>query len=120
MHMLTKRFQNVNVATLNTLREYLENFSSPACRFKVEKVRRDRITVGSESVMSGKKTHSFVVLPAYPTGHDDDAPCNPNVVLDPLLFENVETCSEREVFAPLLGHEVLAYYEKLHRTSVFP
>lgn len=114
MRMLTKRFQRVNVTTLSTLREHLKTISRPDCVFEVEKVRRHRITVRSESLGSGKKLHPFVVLPAYPTGHEDDEPSNPNVVLDPLQFGNVETCAEREVFVPLLGQDVLAYYDKLH------
>lgn len=114
MHILSKRFQSVNVVTLNTLREHLETISSPDCRFKIEKVRGDRVTVRNESLISGKKTNSSVVLPAYPTGHEHDVPGNPNVVLDPLTFVNAETCVEREVFAPLLGNDVLAYYHKLH------
>jgi hypothetical protein len=114
MHILSKRFQSVNVVTLNTLREHLETISSPDCRFKIEKVRGDRVTVRNESLISGKKTNSSVVLPAYPTGHEHDVPGNPNVVLDPLTFVNAETCVEREVFAPLLGRDVLAYYHKLH------
>jgi len=114
MHMLTKRFQSVNVVTLSTLREHLETISSDDCRFKIEKVRGDRITVRSESLISGKKRNSSVVLPAYPTGHEHDVPGNPNVVLDPLAFVNAGTCAEREVFVPLLGQDVLAYYHKLH------
>jgi hypothetical protein len=112
MRMLTNRFQSVNVATLSTLRERLETISSPNCRFRIEKVLRDRVTIRGESLLSGE--YSFVVLPAYPTGHEDDVPANPNVVLDPLLFVNAETCAEREMFAPLLGHDVLTYYDKLH------
>jgi hypothetical protein len=92
----------------------LETISSDDCRFKIEKVRGDRITVRSESLISGKKRNSSVVLPAYPTGHEHDVPGNPNVVLDPLAFVNAETCAETEVFAPLLGHDVLDYYHKLH------
>lgn len=118
MHMLTKRFQSVNVVTLSTLRDRLENISGPDCRFKIEKVRHDRITVRSDRMVSGKEARFFVVLPAYPTGHEDDTPGNPNVVLDPLEFVNAETCAEREAFAPLLGEEVLAYYHKLHPHDV--
>ena len=112
VHILSKRFQRVNVVTLSTLREHLEAISSPDCRFTIEKVRGDRITVRSESLISGKKIS--VVLPAYPTGHEHDVPGNPNVVLDPLAFVNAETCAETEVFAPLLGRDVLDYYHKLH------
>jgi hypothetical protein len=114
MNILTKRFQSVNVVTLSTLREHLETISKPDCKFKIEKVRGDRVTVRSESLIAGKKTNSSVVLPAYPTGHEHDVPANPNVVLDPLSFINAETCAEWEVFTPLLGQEVLAYYHKLH------
>ncbi len=114
MHLLTKRFQSINVATLCTLREHLKNISGPECGFKIEKVRSDRVTVSSECLVSGARSRPSVVLPAYPTGHQDDTPNNPNVVLDPIQFLNAETCAEREVFTPLLGKEVLAYYEKLH------
>jgi hypothetical protein len=44
VHILSKRFQRVNVVTLSTLREHLEAISSPDCRFTIEKVRGDRIT----------------------------------------------------------------------------
>ena len=116
VHILSKRFQRVNVVTLSTLREHLEAISSPDCRFTIEKVRGDRITVRSENLISEKKIS--VVLPAYPTGHEHDVPGNPNVVLDPLAFVNAETCAETEVFAPLLGHDVLDYYHKLHPHTV--
>ena len=112
MHILSKRFQSVTVVTLSTLREHLEIISTPDCKFTIEKVRGDRITVRSEDLISGKKIS--VVLPAYPTGHEHDVPGNPNVVLDPVAFVNAGTCAEREVFAPLLGQDVLAYYHKLH------
>jgi hypothetical protein len=114
VHILSKRFQGVNVVTLSTLRDHLETISGSDCKFKIEKVRGDRVTVRAESLISGKKTDSSVVLPAYPTGHEHDVPGNPNVVLDPVSFVNAETCVEREVFCPLLGHDVLAYYNKLH------
>jgi hypothetical protein len=100
MHILSKRFQSVNVVTLSTLRGHLETISTPDCRFTIE------------NLISGKKIS--VVLPAYPTGHEHDVPGNPNVVLDPLAFVNAETCAETEVFAPLLGRDVLDYYHKLH------
>jgi hypothetical protein len=90
----------------------LETISTPDCKFTIEKVRGDRVTVRSESLISGKKIS--VVLPAYPTGHEHDVPGNPNVVLDPLAFVNGETCAEWEVFAPLLGQDILDYYHKLH------
>jgi hypothetical protein len=115
MHMLTGRHQNVTVMTVNTLRSYLDNISSPNCTFAVHKVDRDRVSVRSDYMFSGKRKRLYVLLPAYPTGSPDDAPCkNLNVVLDPLDFVDVDSCSEREVFAPLLGHEMLAYYEKMH------
>ena len=114
MNILTKRDQSVNVVTLSTLRERLEAISTPECRFTIEKVRGDRITVRSESLIAGKKASCSVVLPAYPTGHEHDVPGNPNVVLDPLAFSGAETCVDREVFAPLLGEDVLEYYHKLH------
>ena len=112
MRILSKRFQSVNVVTLSTLREHLETISSSDCKFKIEKVRGDRVTVRSESLISGKKIS--VVLPAYPTGHEHDVPANPNVVLDPVEFINAGTCEEWEVFTPLLGKEVLDHYHKLH------
>jgi hypothetical protein len=112
MHILSKRFQSVTVVTLSTLREHLEIIGTPDCKFTIDKVRGDRVTVRSESLISGKKIS--VVLPAYPTGHEHDVPGNPNVVLDPLAFVNAETCAEREVFAPLLGQDILDYYHKLH------
>lgn len=114
MRRLTKRFQRVHVATLSTLREHLETLSGPDGKFTIDKVRGDRVTVRSEKLIAGKKADCFVILPAYPTGHADDVPGNPNIVLDPLEFVNAETCAEREAFAPLLGPDVLAYYDKLH------
>ena len=63
MHMLTRRFQSVNVVTLSTLRDHLKIISRPDCRFEVGKVRSGRITVRSESLISGKKVHSLVVFP---------------------------------------------------------
>ncbi len=115
MRMLTGRRQNVTVMTVSTLRSHLESISSATCRFSIDKVHRDRVSVRSDYIVSGKRKCSYVLLPAYPTGSPDDAPCNNlNVVLDPLGFVDVDTCAEREVFAPVLGHELLAYYEKLH------
>jgi hypothetical protein len=114
MRILTKRFQSVNVVTLSTLREQLEKISTPECKFKIDKVRADRVTVRSESLVAGKKVNYSVVLPAYPTGHEHDVPGNPNVVLDPMEFVNAETCAEWEVFAPLLGNDVLEFYHKQH------
>jgi hypothetical protein len=121
MHMLTARRQNVTVMTVSTLRSHLESISDPACRFTIHKVHRDRVSVRSDYVLSGKRKHSYVLLPAYPTCSPDDAPCNNlNVVLDPLAFVDVDTCTERHVFAPVLGHEILAYYEKMHPHAGIP
>jgi hypothetical protein len=121
MHTLTARHQIVTVMTVSTLREHLERISSPSCRFTVHKVQRDRVSVRSESSPSGKKKHTYVLLPAYPTGYPGDAPCNNlNVVLDPVEFVDVETCAEREIFAPLLGEEKLAHYEKMHPHAGIP
>jgi len=117
MHRLTQRLQFVQVATLSTLRKHLESIGVQDCRFKVEKVHHDRVTISCEDVHSGRK--SYVILPSYPTGHQDDLPANPNVVLDPLEFVNVEGCAQRRVFAPLLGNELLEYYEKLHPDTEF-
>ena len=114
MLILTKRFQSVNVLTLNSLRDHLQTINTPVCKFKVEKVSGDRVIVSNESSIDGKKVRSSVVLPAYPTGHEHDVPGNPNVVLDPLEFVNAETCKEWEVFAPLLGRDVLEFYHKQH------
>jgi len=121
MHMLTERRQSVTVMTVNTLRSHLENLSGPACTFTIHKVGRDRVSVRSDYVLSGRKRHSCVLLPAYPTGSLDDAPCNNlNVVLDPLDFLDVDSCAERKIFEPLLGHEMLAYYEKMHPHADLP
>ena len=121
MQTLTARRQSVTIMTVNSLRAHLESISSRACRFTIHKVHRDRVSIRGEYVLSGKKKLSYVVLPAYPTGYPDDAHCNNlNVVLDPLEFIDVETCTEREEFAPLLGHEILAYYERTHPHAVMP
>lgn len=115
MHLLTGRRQIVTVMTVSTLRSHLESFSGPTCRFAIHKVDRDRVSVRAEYVFSGQKKRSYVLLPAYPTGYPDDAPCNNvNVVLDPVDFVDVDSCAERDVFAPVLGQEMLAYYEKMH------
>ena len=113
----TKRFQSVDVVTLSALREHLESISNHDCKFQVEKAGHDRVTIRCESLADGKHVHSFVVLPAYPTGHSDDSPTNPNVVLDPLGFANADTHEERERFLPLLSHDVLVHYEKMHPQS---
>ncbi len=100
---------------MNTLGAHLESISSPACRFSIHKVQRDRVSIRSDYVVGDKKKHAEVLLVAYPTGSEDDAPCNNlNVVLDPVGFVDVETCAEREIFAPLFGHDLLDYYEKMH------
>ncbi len=121
MHRLTARRQIVTVMTVNTLRAHLAGLSNTACRFTISKVHRDRVAIRGDYMLSGKKKHSSVVLPAYPTGSPDDAPCNNlNVVLDPLQFEGVQSCEERDVFAPLLGHDILAHYEKTHPDAAIP
>jgi hypothetical protein len=61
-----------------------------------------------------------VVLPVYPTGHPDDTPDNPNVVLDPIGFVNADTPEERSAYMPLLGSDVLTHYEKLHVGGEMP
>lgn len=114
----TKRFQTVKVLTLAALREHLEQISSPGCRFRVENAGRDRVTVQVE--IGSSKRHPTVVFPAYPTGHADDLPGNPNVVLDPLEFINADTHADREIFAQLIGHDVLMHYEKMHPSAIMP
>lgn len=121
MHMLTGRRQNVTVMTVNTLRSHLESFSRPDCKFSIDKVHRDRVSIRADYFLSGNRKHSCVLLPAYPTGFPGDAPCNNlNVVLDPLSFVDADTHAEYHVFLPLLGHEVLAHYEKLHPQEGLP
>jgi len=111
------------MATQGAHRHYGDNLTAsseqmhgvPTCRFAIHKVDRDRVSVRAEYVFSGQKKRSYVLLPAYPTGYPDDAPCNNvNVVLDPVDFVDVDSCAERDVFAPVLGQEMLAYYEKMH------
>ena len=107
--------------TVSTLRSHLETVSTSAGRFTIDKVHRDRVAVRSDYVLSGKRKHAYVLLPAYPTGSPDDAPSNNlNVVLDPLDFEGVDSCAERGVFEPVLGSEILAYYEKMHPHAALP
>jgi hypothetical protein len=121
MQTLTTRRQSVTVMTVNTLRTHLDSISSRTRRFTIHKVQRDRVSVRGEYALLGKKKLSYVVLPAYPTGYPDDALCNNlNVVLEPLDFIDVDTCTEREEFAPLLGVEMLAYYERMHPHAGMP
>jgi hypothetical protein len=115
MHTLTARRQCVTVMTVSTLRAHLEDISTSAYRFTIHRVHRDRVWVRGEYVLAGKKKTADVLLPAYPTGYPGDAPCNNlNVILEPLDFVNIDTCTERDIFAPLLGNNMLAYYEKMH------
>jgi hypothetical protein len=121
MYKLTSRRQDITVMTVNALRSHLESLGTTACRFTVAKVERDRVSIRGDYLLSGKKKHSLLLLPAYPTGWPDDGTCkNLNVVLDPLGFEGVESCAERNVFAPLLGREILAHYEKMHPDAAIP
>ncbi len=121
MQTLTARRQSVTVMTVSTLRAHLGSISSPACKYSVDKVHRDRVSIRSDYLLDGKKKHSYVLLPAYPTGYPDDATCNNlNVVLEPLDFVDIESCSERVMFAPLLGLDMLAYYEKMHPHAGLP
>lgn len=107
--------------TVNALRAHLESLSTRDCSFSIAKVERDRAFVRADHLDGTTKKRSLVILPAYPTGWKDDDNCkNLNVVLDPLKFEGVESCSERHVFEPLLGHDVLEQYEKTHPDSVVP
>ena len=101
--------------TVTTLRSHLESISRPACRFSLQKVQGDRVSVRCDYALSGIRKHADVLLPAYPTGYESDAPPrNFNVVLDPLEFVDAETCADHDVFAPLLGDQVLAHFEKMH------
>ncbi len=107
--------------TVSALRDYLKAADSANCRFTIDKVDRDRVSIRGDHVFEGKKKHCHVLLPAYPTGLPDDAVShNLNVVLDPLGFENIESSAERQVFAPVLGHEILDHYERMHPGSDFP
>ena len=121
MLRLTARRQNITVMTVSTLRKWLEDLSRTGRKFSIVRVRRDRVWIHCDYTAQGKGRHATVVLPAYPTGSAEDEPSNNwNVVLDPLEFEGAKACEEREVFATLLGHEVLAHYEKMHPTAVVP
>jgi hypothetical protein len=115
MHTLTARHQLATIMTVNTLREHLERISRPARKFTIHKVQRDRASIQCEYMLSGKKKKAYVLLPAYPTGYPGDSPCNNlNVVIDPIEFIGVDTCAERDEFAPLLGDEMLAHFERMH------
>jgi hypothetical protein len=121
MYRLTSRRQNITIMTVNALHEHLKSLSADDCQFTIAKVHGDRVSVRADYSRLGKTKHSVVVLPAYPTGWPDDETCNNlNVVLEPVSFENVHDCAERYVFAPLLGHEILAHYEKNHPDSTVP
>ncbi len=121
MHLLTRRFENVLVMTVNTLRSQLEEISTRDCTFTIHKVQRDRVSIRGDYVLSGQRKRSYVLLPAYPTGFAGDAPCNNlNVVLDPLEFVDADSHAERDAFAPLLGHQILVYYEKMHQDQGLP
>ncbi len=115
----TKRFEGVNVTTVSSLRERLEEISTAACKLEIEKVTNDRVIVCAKAT-GQKRPYPAVILPAYPTGHADDHPGNPNVVLDPVEFTNAATHDERHLFVPLLGHDILEHYEKLHPAAVLP
>ena len=65
MHLLTNRFQTVQVATLSTLREHLKSLSRPDYRFTIEKVPGDRITIRYEKFPLSAKDYCAVILPAY-------------------------------------------------------
>lgn len=112
---LTDRCEKITVMTVSALRSRLEQLSNAGCSFAVHKVRNDHVSVRADYRHEGNKKRSFVILPAYPTGWPDDATCsNVNVVLEPLRFDAADDACEREMFAPLLGHDVLHYYETLH------
>lgn len=118
---LTARNQNVTVMTVSTLRDHLDAVSNADCRFSLAKVHRDRISIRADYTSVGKPKHASVTLPAYPTGSAADAPANNlNVVLDPISFDGAQSCQELHLFAPLLGHEIIEYYEKLHPAEAIP
>ena len=118
---LTTRNQNVTVMTVSTLRDHLEAISNGDRRFSIAKVHRDRVSIRADYLASGKRRYASVILPAYPTGSAEDAPANNlNVVLDPISFEGAQSCEELHIFAPLLGHEILEHYEKLHPSEAMP
>jgi len=58
VHILSKRFQRVNVVTLSTLREHLEAISTPEYRFKIEKVRGDELMIAAEDLVGGGFTEA--------------------------------------------------------------
>jgi len=121
MYRLTSRHQDIAVMTVNALRDHLESLSTPSCKFAIAKVDRDRVSIRGDYLLAGRKKHSWLLLPAYPTGWPDDATVrNLNVVLDPIGFEGVESCAERNVYAPLLGRDLLEHYEKMHPDAAIP
>ena len=106
--------------TVRALREHLERVSTDACSFSISKVQRDRVAIRADYAAQAAKKHALLLLPAYPTGWPEDAPCNNlNVVLDPIAIECAD-CAERAIFAPLLGPDILAHYEKTHSHSEAP
>jgi hypothetical protein len=115
MRSFTQRIQNVRVFTLSSLRTYLKNLQPGEASFSLDKLHHDHVVIRAKDAMSGKK--SRLVLPTYPTGHPDDDRWNPNVVLDPIGFIDANTPEERSIFAPVLGSEILHFYEKLHQNS---
>lgn len=121
MHTLTGRRENVVVMTVSTMRSHLANVSSRECTFSLHKVHADRVSIRSDYFLSGKGKRSYVLLPAYPTGFPGDAPSNNlNVVLDPIGFVDADSHAERDIFAPVVGHEVLVHYEKMHQHEGLP
>jgi len=117
MRRFTDRHQQVTVFTLSALRKFVQGIGGAEGKFSLDKLHHDHLTVCGVDLVSGKK--SYVVLPTYPTGHEDDARWNPNVVLDPIGFVNANTPAERSLFVPLLGSEVLDFYERLHQGAEF-
>jgi len=118
---LTARKQNVTVMTVSTLREHLDTISNDDLRLSIAKVHRDRVSIRADFTSSGKRRHASATLPAYPTGSAEDAPANNlNVVLDPISFDGATSCAELHVFEPLLGHDILEHYEKLHPSEAMP
>jgi hypothetical protein len=113
--LLTERSEKVTVVTVSTLRALLKSLASPSCTLSVHKVHRDRVSIRADYTMENRRSHSELLLPAYPTGCPADAPANNlNVVLDPLGFVDADSHEQRHVFVPLLGHELLEHYEKMH------
>lgn len=116
MRRFTERKQKITIFTLSSLRKHLQQLQvAEKTEFSIDKLHNGHMTVRAKTPRSGSE--AWLILPTYPTGHPDDAPWNPNVVLDPLGFIEADTPEERAVFTPLLGPDVLEFYERLHQNS---